>query len=187
MYNYIYIYHLGIHTCIYTQCMHTYIYIVYMPHIYIYMHIYTCTHCMVTTTPHAATLLHQSSNTHTALYIYTCSSYKHTTQTHTHTLCQYLCTQCTKPLQLLGINRASTKVCRPCACPASTPFEHASSDRYDCRLTGLAPPRYPCPASIPSLLQSYNTYICYITHISCSVTTLSWHADKIHQEQSINS
>ena len=85
MYNYIYIYHLGIHTCIYTQCMHTYIYIVYM-HIYIYMHIYTCTHCMVTTTPHAATLLHQSSNTHTALYIYTCSSYKHT---HTHSVSTY--------------------------------------------------------------------------------------------------
>ena len=165
-----YIYTTQVHIHVYIYTMHAYIHIYSIhAHIYIYMDSYTCTHCMVTTTPHAATLLHQSSNTHTALYIYTYKSYKHI---HTHTLSvpMHILNQ---TITILWHYRASTKVCRLCTCPASTPFEHASSDRHDCRLTGLAPPRYPGPASTLSSLQSYSTYICQITHTSCSVTTLS--------------
>ena len=113
MYNYIYIYHLGIHTCIYTQCMHTYIYIQYIysihVHIYMYMHIYTCTHCMGynnTTCSHQPTT---NDHTHTAQCIHI-HAVCLLTYTILYNLPYALCTN-HRSLPLFGINRASIKAC----------------------------------------------------------------------------
>ena len=141
MYNHIYIYHLGIHTCIYIHNAYAYIHM-HSIHAHMYAYLYMHTHCMDATTPHAvpSPTNHQ---THTLHYILS-HAFHITTHTHTVNTCtsmQYQ-TSC-----ILGHHRASTKAGRLCACPASTPFEHACPNRCDCRLTDPAPPQYHCPAS----------------------------------------
>ena len=136
------------------------------------MHIYTCTLHGVPQHHLQPILHHQSSITHCTKHIYIyMQSHKHT---HTYTVSSIIHTLhlTTKPFPLIGINRASTKVYMPCACPASTPFEHVISNRHDCRLTGLAQPRYPCPASKLTLLQHTTLVHTRLQHISCSVTTI---------------
>ena len=125
--------------------MHAYIYI-YSIHVHIYMHIYTCIHCMGytnTTCSHQPTT---NDHTHTAPCIHT-----HTVYIHTHTtlynLLYALCTtpqNITTPWHQESINQG---LYRACTCPASMPFEHASSGRHEHRLTDLAQPRYHCSAT----------------------------------------
>ena len=128
MYNYIYIYNLGIHTCIYTQCIHTYIYTAYM-YIYICISIHAYTAWGITTPPAATNQPPMTIHT-----LQPCI-HTHTVYIHTHTtlynLPYALCTtpqNITTPWHQQSINQG---LYRTCTCPASMPFEHASSGRHE--------------------------------------------------------